>query len=254
MTAALQLEGVSVRFGALRAVDGVSLAVPTGQRRAIIGPNGAGKTTLFNAIAGLVEASAGRVALHGADVTRASVVSRARLGLSRTFQITDLFARLSIGETMRLALRGPGSAGISLQRLLGADRLAREDLARVDRALAAARLAVAPEQPVASLSYGEQRQLELAMALVTRPKLLLLDEPAAGLSPAERGIVGAIVRDLPRDITVVLIEHDMDLVLNLVDHVTVLESGRLLVEAPPAAIASDPRVQEVYLGRARAHV
>ena len=241
----LRLEGVGVRFGGLRAVDGVSLRVPAGQRRAVIGPNGAGKTTLFNAVTGAVRATSGRVLLDGADITRRSVHARAHQGLSRTFQITNLFPGLTVAESMRLALRGLLPSRLSL---FGPDRLSQAEADRVAEALRLSRLGGAPGRLVRELSYGEQRQLEVAMALATRPKLLLLDEPAAGLSPSERGVVSDIVRALPRSITVVLIEHDMDLVLSLVDWVTVLDSGRLLVEAAPDAIRGDPQVQEVYLG------
>ena len=244
----LRLEGVGVRFGGLRAVDGISLSVPSGQRRAVIGPNGAGKTTLFNAITGAVRATSGRVLLDGLDITRRSVHARAHRGLSRTFQITNLFPTLTVAETMRLALRGLLPSRLSL---FGPDRLSAAEDERVTGALRLARLAGAPGRQVRELSYGEQRQLEVAMALATQPRLLLLDEPAAGLSPAERAIVSDIIRTLPRSITVVLIEHDMDLVLSLVDWVTCLDSGRLLVEAAPDAIRGDPRVQEVYLGKAR---
>ncbi len=249
-TECLRLDGVGVRFGGLKAVDGVSIQVPAGQRRAIIGPNGAGKTTLFNAVTGVVRATAGRVFLNGADITRQSVHGRAHRGLGRTFQITNLFSSLTVAETMRLALRGLSRSRYSL---FGRDRLTAAERERVAAALHVTRLVEQPGRLVRELSYGEQRQLELAMALATRPRLLLLDEPAAGLSPSERAIVSDIIRALPRDITLVLIEHDMDLVLSLVDWVTCLDGGRLLVEAAPADIRGDARVQEVYLGKARHH-
>lgn len=244
----LRLEEVGVRFGGLLAVDSVSLRIPAGQRRAVIGPNGAGKTTLFNAITGAVRATSGQVMLNGADITRRTVHGRAHLGLSRTFQITNLFPTLTVAETMRMALRGLLPSRLSL---FGADRLSAAEAERTETALGLARLAGAPGRLVLNLSYGEQRQLELAMVLATRPRLLLLDEPAAGLSPAERAIVSDIIRALPRSITIVLIEHDMDLVLSLVDWVTCMDNGRVLVEAAPDAIRGDARVQDIYLGRAR---
>ncbi|MFC0384415.1 ABC transporter ATP-binding protein [Muricoccus vinaceus] len=244
----LVLEEVGVRFGGLRAVEAVSIRVPAGQRRAIIGPNGAGKTTLFNAITGVVRASSGRVLLEGRDVTRLPVHARAHRGMGRTFQITNLFPRLTVMENMRLALRGLSPRRFSI---LGRDGLDREEAGRIEAALALSRLSGRLDQEVRALSYGEQRQLEMAMALATRPRLLLLDEPAAGLSPSERVIVSDIIRSLPRTMTVVLIEHDMDLVLSLVDWVTCLNNGRLLVEAAPDDIRTDPQVQEVYLGKAR---
>ena len=245
MPAALSLTDVVVRFGALRAVDGVSLDLEEGERRAVIGPNGAGKTTLFNAISGAIPPSGGRVEIGGWDATRASPQERARRGVGRTFQITNLFPDLTVAENMRLALRGRGPAK---WRFWGADALDPEGQDAVAAALASARMAGRDDARVRDLSYGEQRQLELAMALVQRPRLLLLDEPAAGLSPAERGLVAAIVRALPRDLSMVLIEHDMDLALGLVDRVTVMHEGRVLAEAAPGDIRGDARVQEVYLG------
>ncbi len=241
----LQLDDVGVQFGGLKAVDGVRLSIPLGQRRAIIGPNGAGKTTLFNAIAGLVPPTTGRIHLDGADITHHPVHIRARMGLGRTFQITNLFARLSVDENLRLALRGPTPGKFAL---FAKDRLSGAQMELQESALDICRMRHRRTTTVANLSYGEQRQLELAMALAARPRLLLLDEPAAGLSPSERDIVANIIRDLPRDLTLVLIEHDMDLVLSLVDHVTCLNNGRLLAEGSPDVIRADPEVRRVYLG------
>ena len=241
----LQLDGVCVTFGALRAVDGVTLSVAAGERRAIIGPNGAGKTTLFNAIAGEVPASAGSIRYSGRDITRLRAHQRAQLGMARTFQITNLFPGLTVAENLRLAARGLSSRKFSL---FGSDRAGPSEAAAIDQALASSRLDAKRDVITRQLSYGEQRQLELAMALVTSPKLLLLDEPAAGLSPAERVTTAEVIRALPRDLTLILIEHDMDLALGLVDFVTCLHFGQVLVEASPDAIREDARVQEVYLG------
>ncbi|MDP9095282.1 MAG: ABC transporter ATP-binding protein [Pseudomonadota bacterium] len=249
MRGGLSLQGVSVRFGGLAAVDGVSLEIPAGERRAIIGPNGAGKTTLFNAVTGAVRASSGRILLDDRDVTRMPTHRRAALGICRTFQVTNLFPRLTVAQTMRLALRGTAGRHFAL---FSGDRLSGSQAAHMARALEGARLQMPLDTPVASLSYGEQRQLELAMALSTTPAVLMLDEPAAGLSPAERSVVTDIVRGLPSSMTVVLIEHDMDLVLNLVERITVLETGRLLLEGDPAAIRASSVVQDVYLGRPHA--
>jgi len=240
---ALELSDIVVRFGALRAVDGAGLTLAPGERRAVIGPNGAGKTTLFNAITGVLRPQQGRVLIGGWDATHASAAARARHGVGRTFQITNLFPELTVAENMRVALRGLTAAKWNFW---GADRAA----GSIAEALTAARLEGVDATPVKHLSYGAQRQLELAMALVQKPRLLLLDEPAAGLSPSERGAVADIVRALPRDIAMLLIEHDMDLALGLVDSVTVMHEGRVLLEAPPDAIRGNPRVQEVYLGRA----
>jgi branched-chain amino acid transport system ATP-binding protein len=242
----LELKGVTVRFGALRAVDDVTLLVDPGERRAVIGPNGAGKTTLFNAITGVIRPTQGRVLLDGCDITRAAPHVRARRGVGRTFQITNLFPNLSVEDNLRLAIRGLSPRKYSLFGDSGFDADERQ---RADEALDLSRLAHRRYAPVKELSYGEQRQLELAMALTTRPRLLLLDEPAAGLSPAERVIIAETIRGLPRGLTMVLIEHDMDLALGLVDRVTCLHNGRILVEQTPDEIRANETVQEVYLGK-----
>jgi branched-chain amino acid transport system ATP-binding protein len=244
----LTLTDVVVAFDALRAVDGVNLIVPRGQRRAIIGPNGAGKTTLFNAIAGVVPPTRGRISFEAHDITRLPPHRRAQLGISRTFQITNLFPTLSVQDNMVLALRGLSTRKFSLFGLPDTDS-AESD--RIAAALAATRLAPRADVTVKELSYGEQRQLELALSLVAAPTMLLLDEPAAGLSPSERSMVGDIIRSLDRSITVVLIEHDMDLALGIVDFVTCMFEGRILVEEPPEGIRRNAKVQEVYLGKSR---
>ncbi len=242
----LSLSNITVAFGALKAVHDVSLKLRLGERRAVLGPNGAGKTTLFNAITGSTRASSGRVVFEGVDMTRMSPQRRAHLGVARTFQITNLFAELSVLENMRLAARGLSWRKFSL---MGRDRLSHTEAAQVEAALAASHLVGREATVVREMSYGEQRQLEVAMALVGTPRMLLLDEPAAGLSPAERTHVAAIIRNLPRNLTVVLIEHDMDLALGLVDSVTVMQNGRVIVEAAPDEIRNHPLVQEVYLGK-----
>jgi branched-chain amino acid transport system ATP-binding protein len=246
----LELHDVVVRFGALRAVDGVSLSIVEGARRAIIGPNGAGKTTLFNAITGVIPPTSGRVILEGRDISRDPPHRRAALGVSRTFQITNLFGSLTVEENMRLALRGLSPKKFAM---FSDGALTSEERQRAERALELAKLAARRATVVRELSYGEQRQLELALSLATSPRLLLLDEPAAGLSPAERSMVAEIIRSLPRDLTLLLIEHDMDLALGLVDDVTCLHEGRKLVEASPSEIRGNAEVQEVYLGKARRH-
>lgn len=245
---ALSLSDVVVAFDALRAVDGVTLTVPQGQRRAIIGPNGAGKTTLFNAVTGFIPATAGRIAFEGADITRLPPHLRAQRGISRTFQITNLFPTLSVEDNMILAVRGLSPRKFSL---FGSPAISKRETGRIATALGAARLHHRLDVAVKELSYGEQRQLEIAMALVTEPRILLLDEPAAGLSPAERSIVAKIIKSLPRDLTLVLIEHDMNLALGLADFVTCLHEGRVLVQESPATIRHNQIVQEVYLGKPR---
>ncbi|MGM4903412.1 ABC transporter ATP-binding protein [Tardiphaga sp. 866_E4_N2_1] len=244
----LSLSDVAVAFDALRAVDGVSLTVPRGQRRAIIGPNGAGKTTLFNAIAGAHPPTSGKIVFNGYDVTKMPPHRRAQLGISRTFQITNLFPTLSVQDNMMLALRGLKPSKFSM---FGSPEPDSTDADRVDAALKAARIAERADVIVKEMSYGEQRQLEIAIALVTTPTMLLLDEPAAGLSPSERSMIAEVIRSLDPSITVVLIEHDMDLALGLVDHVTCMFEGRVLVEEPPEGIRRNAKVQEVYLGKPR---
>jgi branched-chain amino acid transport system ATP-binding protein len=244
----LTLSDVTVAFEALRAVDGVSLSIPRGQRRAIIGPNGAGKTTLFNAITGIIAPSDGRIVFDGHDVTSLPPHRRARLGMSRTFQVTNLFPTLSVEDNLVLAMRGLSARKFSL---FGSPDRSAEENKRMDQALASARLATSNDILVGELSYGEQRQLEIALALIASPSLVLFDEPAAGLSPAERVIVADVVRALPRDLTLVIIEHDMDLALGLADHVTCLHEGKVLVEDSPDAIRRNAAVQQVYLGTPR---
>jgi branched-chain amino acid transport system ATP-binding protein len=246
---ALVLDNIVVAFGALKAVDDVSISVKRGERRAVIGPNGAGKTTLFNAITGVTPPTSGRIMFEGQDVTRKPAQVRARMGMTRTFQITNLFPTMTVDENMQLALRGTGRGKFSM---LGSTRLTSEEQDRVSSALQMSRLGERSSVAVNELSYGEQRQLELAMALISNPRLLLLDEPAAGLSPSERVMVVEIIRSLPKDLTMVLIEHDMELVLNLVDWVTCLNNGQMLAEGSPTDITSNQRVQDVYLGKARA--
>jgi branched-chain amino acid transport system ATP-binding protein len=246
--AQLRLEEVRVSFGALKAVDGVSLAIERGERRAIIGPNGAGKTTLFNAIAGEQRVSGGRVWLEGDDVTRLGTARRARRGVARTFQITTLFGGLAVEENLRMAVRGASRRKLSLFAD-GAPTPRESEV--IERGLAASGLSHRRTTRVRELSHGEQRQLELQMALASSPRVLLLDEPAAGLSPAERGSMARIIRELPRSLTLILIEHDMDLALGLVDRVTCLYNGQVLCEGTPEAIRTNAQVQDVYLGKPR---
>jgi branched-chain amino acid transport system ATP-binding protein len=246
--AVLIIDKLVVAFGALRAVDGVSISIPRGERRAIIGPNGAGKTTLFNAATGVVRPAHGRIVFDGRDITRLPPHRRARLGISRTFQITNLFPTLSVSDNMALAVRGLKRQKLSL---FGSPQLHVEEAAAITLALTAVRLSDCVDAQVRELCYGEQRQLEIALALVTGPSILLLDEPAAGLSPAERSIVAQIIRSLRRDLTLIMIEHDMDLALGLVDYVTCMHEGRILAEGSPDEIRRNSLVQEVYLGKPR---
>jgi branched-chain amino acid transport system ATP-binding protein len=242
----LRLEGVSRRFGGLVAVDGVSLTLGPRRRLAVIGPNGAGKTTLFRLIAGDVPPSQGRIFLFGREVTRLPAHRRARLGLSRTFQISNLFAGLSVLDNVRLAAQA-GDPG--RWRLFGpvrpGDRVGLAAMETLERAGIAARAG----DRVAELSHGEQRQLEVALALATEPRLLLLDEPAAGLSAGERSRLREMLGSLPDSLPMLLIEHDMTLALSLADEVLCLHNGRPIALGPPDRVRGDPTVQAVYLGR-----
>src|SRR5438094_5443735 len=242
---ALNLSNVSKAFDGLRALDGVSLAVTAGERRAIIGPNGAGKTTLFGLISGETRAAEGRITLFGRDVTRLAPHRRAALGLARTYQITNLFPRLTALENCLLAVQALTSAKLHLHRALSSYT---DHFTRARSVLEAVGLEGKEDEVVRNLSHGEQRQLELALALAGSPKLLLLDEPTAGLSAAETARVVAMVRKLPRDITLLMIEHDMDVAFELADRISVLHQGRLVAEGDRQAIQANPQVAEIYLG------
>jgi len=242
---AIRVTGLAKDFGGLRAVDAVSLAVAPGERRVLIGPNGAGKTTLFHCITGTLRPSAGSVALFGREITRLAEPVRTALGMSRTFQITNVFADLPVVDNMTLALLGTDRRKWTPHRpvdAFGALRTrALEGLARVgleSRAHAPARL----------LSYGERRQLELALALNANPRVLLLDEPCAGLSPSERQRISRTIAGLPREVTLLMIEHDMDVALGLADRVTVLHRGKVILEGSPDEVQANPEVREVYFG------
>jgi branched-chain amino acid transport system ATP-binding protein len=242
----LRLEGVSRRFGGLVAVDGVSLMLGPRRRLAVIGPNGAGKTTLFRLIAGDVPPSQGRIFLFGREVTRLPAHRRARLGLSRTFQVSNLFAGLSVLDNVRLAAQ---AGEPSRWRLLGPVRSGDPAGLAAMEALERAGVAARAGDRVSELSHGEQRQLELALALATSPRLLLLDEPAAGLSAGERSRLRELLGSLPDSLPLLLIEHDMTLALSLTDEVLCLHNGRPIAHGPPDRVRGDPTVQAVYLGR-----
>jgi branched-chain amino acid transport system ATP-binding protein len=242
---ALELAGVSRSFGALRAIDDITLAVGAGERRAVIGANGAGKTTLFNVITGDFPATAGTVRFFGDDVTTLPAYERIRAGLRRTYQSSLLFRDLSVRDNLFLAGRGVARGRFSLMRPRAASttRAAAEDL------LARVRLTDVGDERVAVLSHGQQRQLEIGMALAGAPRLILFDEPAAGLSPSERRELVALLRALPAHIGFVLIEHDLDIALAVVDRVSVLHNGRLLKEGTPDEIENDAEVEAIYMGK-----
>jgi branched-chain amino acid transport system ATP-binding protein len=243
--AALSLTGLSKEFGGLRAVDGVSLTVVPGERRAIIGPNGAGKTTLFSLISGEARPTGGRIALFGHDVTRYAPHRRAAFGLARTYQITNLFPRLTALENCLLAVQALSSAKFHVHRALSRYPAFYDGARRV---LQAVGLGDKEGEAVRNLSHGEQRQLEIALALAGSPKLLLLDEPTAGLSPAESHAMTALLKDLDPAITVLVIEHDMDVAFALTDRITVLHYGKVVADGLAHEVKANALVQEIYLG------
>ena len=244
-TPALECEGVTRRFGGLEAVSQVSLRLAVGERRAVIGPNGAGKTTLFRLIGGEMPVTAGRVRLFGRDITHTPCHRRTHLGLGRTFQITNIFPTMSVLDNLVLATLGLEGMKFSMLRPLWTYR---EPRARAEQLVDAVGLATKRHLAVRTLSHGEQRQIEIALALLTRPRLLLLDEPTAGLSPAESALLTRTIQRLDRSITILLIEHDMDVVFDIVSRITVLHLGRVFAEGSPAEVRKDPRVQEIYFG------
>ncbi|MBO9642865.1 MAG: ABC transporter ATP-binding protein [Pseudacidovorax sp.] len=241
---ALDIRGLGLHFGALRAIDGVSLAVPVGERHVLLGTNGAGKTSLFNTISGDLRPSVGSIRLFGEDVTRLPSWRRARLGVARTYQSSLLFGELSVADNLYVAVRGARAGRFSLHRepANAAARLEAQALAMQ------VGLGAHCERQVALLSHGQQRQLEIGMALASRPRLLLLDEPAAGLSPAERQMLIGLIAALPLALTTVLIEHDMDVALALADRVTVMKDGRVVLQGDPDEVRASPQVQRIYFG------
>jgi len=242
----LQLQGVSRRFGGLTAVNRVDLEVERGERMTILGPNGAGKTTLFHLISGEVPVSSGRIVFRGRDVTRLGAHRRAALGLRRTYQITNLFPSLTVLQHLQLAWQSLSGAKYQWLRPL---RKYGDITARAMAVLEQFGMDDRRDVPVADLSYGEQRELEIAMAVVGQPELLLLDEPLAGLSPAESGRVMEIVNGIADGITVILIEHDVEAALRFARRVTVMHQGAVVMQGTPDEVRSDPRVQEIYLGQ-----
>ncbi|QCN99389.1 ABC transporter ATP-binding protein (plasmid) [Azospirillum argentinense] len=240
----LTVQDVSISFGAVRAVNGVSLALAPGERHALLGTNGAGKTTLFNAISGEVPLTAGGIAFKTRDISRLRPHQRARLGIGRTFQTSLTFADRSVEDNLRVAVMGSRGPRFSV-------RPWRHHRKQVEAARACAarfRLDEVMDQPVGTLSYGQQRELEIAMALAGEPELLLMDEPAAGMSPQGRGRLVEILRGLPRRITMLFVEHDMDVALSLADRITVMRDGAVVASGTPSDIRANPLVREIYLG------
>ena len=242
---ALAIKQVSRRFGGVQALTDISFTVEAGERHLIIGPNGAGKTTLFNTISGAFPASSGSIALFDRDITQLASYQRARLGLARTFQITNLFRGITVFDNVLIAVQAAENVGFALGRPMTAyGHLYRRAEALLDEW----GLAGIASQWVKHLSYGEQRQIDLILALAGSPRVLLLDEPTAGLSAAESVQVVNMVRSLPRKITILMIDHDMDVVLDLADRITVLHLGQVIAQGDPDTIRNHPQVNEIYLG------
>jgi len=239
------MHSLSKSFGGLRAIRDVSLGIEEGERRAIIGPNGAGKTTLFNLISGFLFPSSGHIYLFGSDVTNLQAHQRAALGMARTFQVTNLFPALTLFENILLGVQAIKRARLCFYRPV---RSFREIILEAERILKEWNLWEQREVLLKNLSHGEQRQIEVIMALATKPRLLLLDEPTAGLSSAETASVTSIIKGLPHEITTILIEHDMDVAFEIAENITVLHFGSILAEGSLEQIKKNPKVTEIYLG------
>ena len=243
--AALELRGLSKSFGGVPAVRDVTLSVSDGERRLLLGPNGAGKTTLFNLVTGDLASDSGTIRLFGREISHLRADRRVHLGLSRTYQVITLFPKSTLAHNIVLALLGLSRSRFDPFSLL----TRRGDLwARARAALDRVGLGRLADRPLAQTSYGEQRRLELAMALAQDPRVLLLDEPLAGLSREERRDVQDLLATIPREVTVVMIEHDLDVALSFAEKITVLHYGQVIVEGTRAQVVADPRVREVYLG------
>jgi ABC-type branched-subunit amino acid transport system ATPase component len=248
MTVALETFGLQKHFGGIHVTRDLSLQVQAGARHALIGPNGAGKTTVINLLSGLLRPDSGKIFLHGVDISSAPVHQRVRKGMSRTFQINQLYPELTPLETIGLAVSERLNLGGEWWKRRG--RRA-EVNAEIEKHLSDFHLLDVMDERTVTLPYGKQRLLEIALAIAAGPRVLLLDEPAAGVPEGERQDILAAVANLPRDVTVLLIEHDMDLVFSFADRISVLVNGGLLVEGTPADISKDPQVRAVYLGEAR---
>ena len=241
----LQTIGLEKRFGGILAAQNVNLAVEPGARHALIGPNGAGKTTVINLLTGVLRPTGGRILLEGRDITGLLPHQRVRLGMARTFQINQLFLDLTPLETIGLAVSERLGAGGDWWRLVGSNSAVTDEIVEIVERF---RLADVMHERTAILPYGKQRLLEIALAFACRPHVLLLDEPAAGVPEAERHELLATIAALPAEVTVLLIEHDMDLVFSFADRISVLVNGGLFVDGAPEEVARDPRVKAVYLG------
>jgi len=246
--AGLETEGLCKSFGALPVASDINFRLESGARHALIGPNGAGKTSFVNLVAGVLAPSAGRILLGGEDITRLSQAARVKRGLVRTFQISALFRRLTLLENVTLAVaEREGTAGDPVRPAGRYRQVIEEGYALLETL----RLAADALRPVNELAYGRQRLADIAVSLALKPKVLLLDEPAAGVPSSEIGAIIDMIERLPADIAFLIIEHDMDLVFRLANRITVLVRGSVLVEGPPQDIAADAQVRQVYLGERR---
>ena len=245
MPPVLETKGLIKQFGGITATNDVSLAVEKGARHALIGPNGAGKTTIINLLTGVLRPTAGTIALEGQDITNLEAHKRVQLGIARTFQINQLFAELTPLETIGLAVSERMELGRQWWRTVGSKGIVIEESVDI---LQRFHLADVMDERTINLPYGKQRLLEIALAIACRPRVLLLDEPAAGVPEAQRRDILDAVAALPSDVTVLLIEHDMDIVFSFADRISVLVDGALFVEGAPEEVAADPRVKAVYLG------
>jgi branched-chain amino acid transport system ATP-binding protein len=243
---ALVVENLSKHFGGLSALEGVSFRVDPGERLAIIGPNGAGKTTLFQILSGMITPSSGRISAFGKDITKWPAHRRAALGIGRTFQITNLFLKLTVLDNILLAMEASGLARFNLLRPVSSYKHLHS---QAENILKEWGMWDRRDVPVRSLSYGEQRQLEIILTLSQNRSLLLLDEPTCGLSPEEAKGFVSIIRSFPRDVTVLLIDHDMDVTFEIAEKVLVLHFGRVLAFGSPEEVKGNPQVQEIYMGK-----
>lgn len=250
MNDALQTRNLVKKFGGFVVTNNVNLNVQAGARHALIGPNGAGKTTLINLLSGFLEPSSGTVLLQGQEVTNLAQHQRVKRGLARTFQINRLFSDLTVLESVVMAVNERLGLGARFWKPVGAHTHAMDEAAELLRTL---NLLDVAHSKTRNLAYGRQRLIEIALALAAKPSVLLLDEPAAGVPTSESRALFESIAALPREVTILLIEHDMDLVFRFADTISVLVSGALLTQGTPEQIANDPRVKEVYLGEA-AHV
>lgn len=249
MSEALRLDGLSKRFGALQVASDISLSLEVGARAALIGPNGAGKTTFINLVTGALAPSGGKISYFGRDITAASQAERARAGLLRTFQITRVFKTMTVADNVRLAVVQQQGRQRSMWRPVDRNDVAE---ARVVATLASLHLQHVADRRVDRLAYGERRLVEIALALAGQPKVLLLDEPAAGVPKGESETIMRVVENLPADLTILLVEHDMDLVFRFAREIIVLVAGAILTTGSPDEISTDSRVRDIYFGHRHA--